>query len=151
LRSPVQPDFAGSASPAVSPFDLAVYDSVIVVTTRVAEFTRRLRAFDVPVAELRNLPAPGVSASRVSASVLEVVDAHRPDVIVGDPDGWQANWAALGALRSGALIVFDRCSVADFRAISGRRTLPPPIRAGADQCWVLEPDGSVRRMLAPTA
>ena len=151
LRSPVQPDSAGSTSPAVSPFDLAAYDSVIVVTTRVAEFTRRLRAFDLPVAELRNPPAPGVSASRMSASVLEVVDAHRPDVIVGDPDGWQANWAALGALRSGALIVFDRCSVAEFRAISGRRTLPPPIRAGADQCWVLEPDGSVRRMLAPTA
>ena len=151
LRSPAQPDSTISASPAVAPFDLAAYDSVIVVTTRVAEFTRRLRAPVAPVAEVRHLPAPGASVSSVSASVLEVVDAHAPDVVVGDPDGWQASWAMLGALRSRALIVFDRCSVAEFRAISGRRTLPPPIRAGADQCWALEPDGSVRRMLAPSA
>ena len=151
LRSPAQPDSMVSASPAVTPFDLAAYDSVIVVTTRVAEFTRRLRAPVAPVSEVRHLPAPGASVSSANAGVLEVVDAHAPDVVVGDPDGWQASWAMLGALRSRALIVFDRCSVAEFRAISGRRTLPPPIRAGADQCWALEPDGSVRRMLAPSA
>ncbi|MBC7591519.1 MAG: hypothetical protein H7226_10820, partial [Salinibacterium sp.] len=151
LRPPAQPDSTVSASPVVAPFDLAVYASVIVVTTRVAEFTRRLRAPVAPVAEVRHLPAPGSSASSLDAGVLEVVDAHAPDVVGGDPDGWQASWAMLGALRSDALIVFDRCSVAEFRAISGRRTLPPPIRAGADQCWALEPDGSVRRMLAPSA
>jgi len=151
LRLPVQPHSTISASPAVAPFDLAIYDSVIVVTTRVAEFTRRLRALVAPAVGVRDLPAPGASVSSVSAGVLEVVDAHAPDVVVGDPDGWQASWALLGALRSRALIVFDRCSVAEFRAISGRRTLPPPIRAGADQCWALEPDGSVRRMLVPSA
>ena len=151
LRSPTQPHPTVSVSPVVAPFDLALYDSVIVVTTRVAEFTRRLRALAAPAAEVRHLPAPGASVSSVSSGVLEVVAAHAPDVVVGDPDGWQASWAVLGALRSRALIVFDRCSVAEFRAISGRRTLPPPLRAGADPCWASAPDGSVRRMAAPSA
>jgi S-DNA-T family DNA segregation ATPase FtsK/SpoIIIE len=133
----------------IAPFDLSGHASVVVVTTRVAEFTRRLRAIEPAVGEVSTLSAPVGSASRATA--LEIVDAHASSVIVGDPDGWQSNWALLSALRAGALVLIDRCSVTEFRAISGRRTLPPPIRAAAEQCWALEPDGSVRRMLAPSA
>ena len=135
-------------------FDLAGYPSVVAVTTRVAEFTRRLRTIDPPIGDVRLLSASTASRGGVGSVDLdsvEVVRALSPTIVVGDPDGWQANWALLGALRAGGLVVVDRCSVAEFRAISGRRSLPPPIRAGADHCWAIEPDGSVRRMRAPSA
>lgn len=148
IRSPERGS-AREPAPGVGGFDLAGFASVVVVTSRVAEFTRRLRAIEPPVGEVRPLSEP--SAFHGGSGALEVVDVRSPTVIVGDPDGWQANWALLGALRGRGLVVIDRCTVAEFRAISGRRSLPPPIRAGADQCWALEPDGSVRRMLAPSA
>ena len=151
LRSSAGSDFAGRPSPRVPPFELSRFATVVVVTTRVAEFTRRLNAIDPPLAEVHSLSAVRAAQCEASSGALEVVNARAPNVIVGDPDGWQSHWALLGTLRSSALVVIDRCSVAEFRAISGRRTLPPPIRAGADHCWALEPDGSVRRMMAPSA
>ncbi|MES2093974.1 MAG: FtsK/SpoIIIE domain-containing protein [Actinomycetota bacterium] len=133
----------------IAPFDLSGHTTVVVVTTRMIEFSRRLRAIDPPVGEVCTLSAPG----RVTASpgALAIGDAQLPRVIVGDPDGWQSNWALLSTLRADALVLVDRCSVNEFRAISGQRTLPPPIRSGADHCWALDPDGSVLRMRAPSA
>jgi S-DNA-T family DNA segregation ATPase FtsK/SpoIIIE len=84
-----------------------------------------------------------------STGGLTLGDARAPVIVIGDPEAWQANWALLATARSGGLVVFDRCTVADFRAISARRTLPPPIAPGVEQCWALEPDGTVRRMTAP--
>ncbi|CAN5417904.1 hypothetical protein BH10ACT4_BH10ACT4_02250 [soil metagenome] len=140
------PPIGQYAAPA-APFDPGIHRTVAVVTTRVAEFTRRLGAIDPPVGDVRVL----ASASRTGAFPIDVVDASSPTLIVGDPESWQANWALLGAVRAGGLVVIDRCSVAEFRAISGRRSLPPPIRAGADHCWAMEPDGTVRRIQAPPA
>lgn len=163
LRPPVQLETLGAslgawqgASPVeqsqpFGEFDVSDYPSVVVVTTRVAEFTRRLRAIDPPIGDVRPLAASRAGAGSVGVGSLEVVSALSPTIVVGDPDGWQANWALLGALRAGGLVLIDRCSVAEFRAISGRRTLPPPIRVGVDDCWAIEPDGTVRRMRAPSA
>ena len=171
LRSTAPPDARGespgelrraesgeSPRPA-EPFDLAACSSVVVVTTRVSELTRRLRAIEPPIGDVRVLSA--ASDSRESAArgaigageagSIDVVGALSPTIVVGDPEGWQSHWSLLGALRAGGLVVIDRCSVNEFRAISGRRALPPPIRIGADQCWAIEPDGSVRRMRAPSS
>ncbi|MHC5796821.1 FtsK/SpoIIIE domain-containing protein [Lacisediminihabitans sp. FW035] len=145
LATPAPP-IGRHAAPAVA-FGQGDHRTVAVVTTRVAEFTRRLRAIDPPVGEVRAL----ATGARAGADPIDIVDASSPTVIVGDPDCWQANWAMLGAVRTSGLIVIDRCSVAEFRAISGRRSLPPPIRAGVDHCWAMDPDGSVRRMQAPLA
>nr|WP_255525935.1 FtsK/SpoIIIE domain-containing protein [Frigoribacterium sp. CG_9.8] len=150
---------------AADGFDLAGYRTVAIMTTRVAEFARRLRALQPQPGEVQLLSGspplrpmsvevpgvPGVPGTPGTSGILGVIDAQAPSVIIGDPDGWQANWALLGAVRRSGLVVFDRCSVADFRGLTGRRTLPPPIRTGADQCWSLQPDGSVSRMLAPSA
>jgi S-DNA-T family DNA segregation ATPase FtsK/SpoIIIE len=137
----------GRPAASAAPFDPGIHRTVAVVTTRVAEFSRRLRALDPPVGDVRGLAA----ASRTGGHPLDIVEASSPTIVVGDPDGWQANWALLGAVRASGLVVIDRCSVADFRAISGRRSLPPPIRAGSDHCWAMEPDGTVRRIQAPLA
>ncbi len=164
-RRPPAGDAVEEAVLAVSGFDLAGYQCIAIVTTRVTEFARRLPAVRPPPGEVRLLSAaalyrpgslgvPGsleVPGALKVPGALEVIDAQAPSVIVGDPDAWQANWALLGAVRATGLVVVDRCSVAEFRALSGRRTLPPPIRRSSDQCWALEPDGSVRRMLAPSA
>ena len=144
----------GTSILALSGFDLAGFRAVAIVTTRVAEFARRLKSLRPSPGEITlllesvtsRLSAPGALGS------LELPGARAPSVIIGDPDAWQAHWTLLGAVRgSGGLVVVDHCSVAEFRAISGRRTLPPPIRTSVDQCWALETDGSVRRMLAPAA
>ena len=170
-RRPPAGEAVEEAVLAVSEFDLAGYPCIAIVTTRVTEFARRLPAIRPPPGEVRLLSAsalhrPGIlgvpgtlrepgaviePGALEVPGVLEVIDAQAPSVIVGDPDAWQANWALLGAVRATGLMVVDRCSVAEFRALSGRRTLPPPIRRSSDQCWALEPDGSVRRMLAPSA
>ncbi|WP_231383014.1 FtsK/SpoIIIE domain-containing protein [Cryobacterium sp. MP_M3] len=70
-------------------------------------------------------------------------------VLVGDTDTWQARWSLLGLLRPHMAIVFDGCSLADFRAISRRRDLPPPLAPGRCRVWVLCPDGAVVRGTLP--
>jgi S-DNA-T family DNA segregation ATPase FtsK/SpoIIIE len=70
-------------------------------------------------------------------------------ILVGDADTWQTHWSLLGMLRPRAAIVFDGCGLADFRAISRRRDLPPPLAPGRNRVWVLRPDGAVVRSTIP--
>ncbi len=70
-------------------------------------------------------------------------------VLVGDTDTWQAHWSLLGLLRPHTAILFDGCGLADFRAISRRRDLPPPLAPGRCRVWVLYPDGAVVRATLP--
>ena len=72
-------------------------------------------------------------------------------VFVGDADSWQAQWGLLAALRPGAGIVFDGCSLGEFRMISRRREMPPPLAPGRGHVWMLRPDGTVVRALLPEA
>lgn len=87
-----------------------------------------------------DLTAPG--DARVQ---IDVPSASVDAVFVGDTDAWQANWTLLGALRRSCGIVFDGCSLADYRMISRRRDLPPPLPRDGDQVWLLQPDGAVGR------
>ncbi len=71
------------------------------------------------------------------------------EVILGDPDAWNAAWGVLGTLRGRLPVLFHSCSVAEYRALSRRRELPPPIAAPADTGWLLHPDGRVERVRLP--
>jgi S-DNA-T family DNA segregation ATPase FtsK/SpoIIIE len=90
----------------------------------------------------------GRASARDGENVL-----HRP-IVIGDVDEWQSRWGALAALRGRADILFDSCSVADFRALSRSRDLPPLIgelsgeqaRGDPAVCWRLNPDGSAERV-----
>lgn len=130
-----------------APFDPGVGRMLAVVSTRPGDFARRLRTLEPSIGEVVEL-ASGRPAS-AAPGTIEFGDAGARRVVVGDPDAWQANWTVLGSARSRGPVVFDRCSIAEFRAISARRILPPPIRPGVEQCWVLETDGTVRRVMAP--
>jgi S-DNA-T family DNA segregation ATPase FtsK/SpoIIIE len=137
----------GTAPVGSVPFGSAGFRMLAVVSTRAGEFARRVRALDPAMDEPVELT--GGRTPIPSTGGLTLGDARAPVIVIGDPEAWQANWALLATARSGGLVVFDRCTVADFRAISARRTLPPPIAPGVEQCWALEPDGTVRRMTAP--
>ena len=76
---------------------------------------------------------------------LVLGEAQSGTAFVGDVDTWQAQWTLLAALRPHADLVFDCCSLADYRAISRRRDLPPPLAPNRGRAWVLRPDGTVHR------
>jgi hypothetical protein len=81
---------------------------------------------------------------------LDVSESGGGTAFVGDADSWQAQWGLLGALRARANVVFDGCSLSDYRMISRRRDLPPPLAPGRNRVWVLTPGGEVHRAsLAP--
>ncbi|SDK06136.1 DNA segregation ATPase FtsK/SpoIIIE, S-DNA-T family [Cryobacterium psychrotolerans] len=90
-------------------------------------------------------PAPGRLAR------IEPGDAAPGTVFVGDAESWQAQWALMAALRAHAVIVFDGCSVGDFRMISRRRELPPALAPGRGHAWMLCPDGTLGRVSLPVA
>ncbi|MCU1408283.1 MAG: hypothetical protein JWM23_363 [Microbacteriaceae bacterium] len=107
------------------------------------------------VAHLRAAAGSGppdvVELASSTSGRVEVTDARVLDVgaggsiLVGDPDAWQSNWSLLAALRTRVDLVFDQCSLADYRFVARRRDLPPALAPGRGQVWVLSPDGGVRR------
>jgi S-DNA-T family DNA segregation ATPase FtsK/SpoIIIE len=112
------------------------YPVIAVITRRVRELTRELGAH--------------YSVGGVDGAVRVAATGDGPTAIVADPESWQAAWAALGALRGTAALVFDGCTPAEFRAISGSRILPSPVRPGSRGAWLLAPDGTVGRVLLPS-
>ncbi|TFD76451.1 FtsK/SpoIIIE domain-containing protein, partial [Cryobacterium fucosi] len=118
--------------------DLAVHRSLLVVAGSPARTLAALSA--AHSGEIVDLSAvPGSEAGRLR------VLADDGAVLVGDTDTWQAQWSLLGLLRPHTAIVFDGCGLADYRAISRRRDLPPPLAPGRNRVWVLRPDGAVVR------
>jgi S-DNA-T family DNA segregation ATPase FtsK/SpoIIIE len=131
-------DRATTEWPASVPVVLepAAYPVVAVVTRRVRELSRDLDA---------RYSVVGVDGALHVASA-----GSGPTAVVADPEGWQVAWAALGALRGTAALVFDGCTTAEFRAISGSRALPPPTRPGSGGVWLLAADGRVGRVTLPS-
>ncbi len=68
-------------------------------------------------------------------------------VVVGDVEEWQSRWGAIASLRPVADILFDGCSIADYRALTRSRHIPPPISPGL--CWRLNEDGTASRARLP--
>lgn len=96
------------------------------------------------VLELGASSGAGAPSGRVEASAVAA-----GTVLVADADTWQANWSLLTALRSVAPLVFDGATLADYRLITRRRDLPPPLAPGRSHGWLVTPDGAVRRTGVP--
>ncbi|HEY8913585.1 FtsK/SpoIIIE domain-containing protein [Lacisediminihabitans sp.] len=116
-----------------------------VVSTTPETFERAMKRAGCagPVVQLR----AGGSGETAGAAV-DVRGAGARAVIVGDPDAWQAAWGLAASIRGSASLLFHACTPAEFRAVSGQRRLPPPIVRRSTDCWLLEPDGSLRRVRA---
>jgi DNA segregation ATPase FtsK/SpoIIIE, S-DNA-T family len=144
----------------------------LIVSSRPAELARRLRgAFGrdlsaelevgtgegVVVAQHGEVIELGDTARSAGAIAVSPVDllrpAGRPDgsfpVVLADAETWQSHWGLLGSLRSTLPVIFDGCSVSEFRVLSRIRELPPPISPGSGAVWLLNPDGVPRRAVPP--
>ncbi|HEU4849975.1 MAG TPA: FtsK/SpoIIIE domain-containing protein [Terrimesophilobacter sp.] len=84
-----------------------------------------------------------------AAAAEPAVEGGGKGLILGDPDAWNASWGLLGTLRSRAPVLFHGCSVAEYRALSRQRELPPPITSPQNDAWLLSPDGRVERVRLP--
>ncbi len=109
-----------------------------VVTTRVSALAVRLISSGLEVLELSTQGAGEWEAP-----------PRAGQAIVGDVEQWQSRWGLLPALRSSAEILFDRCSVADYRSLTRSRELPPPLVGLKDALWI-EGDDGVRRARLPS-
>lgn len=86
---------------------------------------------------------PVVSASSAAA----LGSAGEPYVVHGSPETWLAQWRLLAAMRERYELVIGAECAAEFRALSGRRELPPYATPSAGRAWHLMPGASVRRVL----
>jgi len=160
LESVVPGSVAGSVAPeSLAPAPpappLPAHGTLLIVSSSPARTATRLRLLlGVPVIELKGTSGATESALSVSGAVGQTGAAGQTDaagrlVLVGDPEIWQAHWTLLARLRGTACVVFDRCSLSDFRLLSHRRELPPPLASGRGRVWVLHPDGDVSRAMMP--
>jgi S-DNA-T family DNA segregation ATPase FtsK/SpoIIIE len=108
---------------------------LIVVSSAAREFAEIARKSGISVTEV----TPGATDPRH----LDIGNSRK--LIIGDPDGWQAYWGAVTTLGATTPVFFDRCSLADYRAITRSRSLPPPIVTSTGIGLVATPDGAVRR------
>lgn len=125
------------------PRTLFEHPAYSLVTNRPRHAIEQLNAVTVP-GTVFDLAAHAASAGAVSVS-----GASSCSITVADPATWQAQWGTFAAARASGPILFDGCTVAEFRALTGSRTLPPPIRPGSSAVWVLSPDGSTTRAHLP--
>ena len=107
-----------------------------IVSGRAAVLDERLRAAGLRVIGFE--AGPGAPAAVGEGAVL-----------LADVEEWQSRWGAVAALRPVADILFDGCSIADYRALTRSRELPPPLTGLTDVAWRLENDGSATRVAVP--
>jgi S-DNA-T family DNA segregation ATPase FtsK/SpoIIIE len=68
-----------------------------------------------------------------------------PLIVIGDPDTWQARWSVLTTLRARFDVLFEGCSIPEFRAVLRSRELPPVLGPGSRHAWLAQPNGTVLR------
>ncbi|MCI4657036.1 FtsK/SpoIIIE domain-containing protein [Cryobacterium zhongshanensis] len=137
----------GSAGPRPGSFATATVltldpgTSVILVSGSPARAAARLRA-DAAHPDIVELTARAAAADTEAA----LARPGAATVFIGDAETWQANWSLLAALRVRAPLVFDGCTLADYRMLTRRRELPPPLAPGRGHLWSLSPDGDLTRV-----
>jgi S-DNA-T family DNA segregation ATPase FtsK/SpoIIIE len=111
-----------------------------IVSARADSLGRRLRTLPDSVV---------VDLASTTGDVRDVTADGRRLIILGDVDEWQSRWGALTALRPVADLLFDGCSVADYRALTRSRDLPPPLTGDRTLLWKLNEDGTASRARLP--
>jgi S-DNA-T family DNA segregation ATPase FtsK/SpoIIIE len=132
--------------------DLAAGHATAIVSTA----PRRISAL---LAERAGVTVVDLAAEgSAAAGVLAIGGARGHTVVVGSPDAWQGAWTLLGALRARVPLVFDGCTLGEFRSLSRSPRLPPPIdqpgssaAAGDRHVWVVTPDDRIERARLPDA
>jgi S-DNA-T family DNA segregation ATPase FtsK/SpoIIIE len=76
---------------------------------------------------------------------LTVFRGGQPPIVVGDPDAWLSQWTVFGSLQRESTVLFDGVSLAEFRALTRSRDLPPPFAAGERTLWGVTPEKELGR------
>ncbi len=101
-----------------------------------------------------DLGALRAAAERAGRRVVGVGEAGAStigagDVVVGTPDGWIAQWRLLSEAREHCTLVIDAACAPEYRAVTGRRELPPYASPGARRAWEIAPGAPARRVTLP--
>ena len=73
-----------------------------------------------------------------------------PVVVAGDAEEWQRHWRALTTMRSDQDLVVDASCAAEFRVLTGERTLPPYCEPGQPRGWLLSAGAAPARIVLPS-
>lgn len=144
------PDTVLRGGPATRPVsDIADYPVTLAVSTRPRWLAARLRdslGSRARVIDLTTASSAALSEITQTDDRNGALSIGSVTVYVADPDTWQAQWTLLGRLRHSSAMLFDACSVADVRAITRSRDLPPPFPSARPAAWLREPDGPIHRL-----
>ena len=136
----VEPKSSQPVEPRSTALSVAT-SRLAVVSTRPEEFAATLRTH-APNRRIVSLAPVGFGAQ---PDGLEVSRGDTPPILIADPDLWQSQWSLLATLQRGSDVLFDGCSLADLRALTRSRELPPPFRPGVRPLWLRTPDGEFAR------
>ncbi len=139
------PDLGDVATPTPLRVDLSAHAALAVVAARPRALAAALRAAGARVHEVGG-PAGGASGGPAGGDLgaLQIAVPGVPTVLLGDPDAWHADWAALSWARRDLPMVMLGCSPADHRTLLRDRELPPLLGPGEGECWYAD-EGVTRR------
>jgi S-DNA-T family DNA segregation ATPase FtsK/SpoIIIE len=140
----LQVAIGSAALPAAAVVELPTLEPVpgrplAVVCPRPGEFVERAAGTNARIILLGDDSIPDLQE-------LHVMRGAAPIVLVGDPDGWQAEWAALGLVRREFAFAVVGCGPSELRAIARTREAVPPLGQRPGECWWVEA-GIVRRAM----
>ncbi|MBD8022092.1 FtsK/SpoIIIE domain-containing protein [Microbacterium gallinarum] len=111
--------------------------------------TRRSPAARAALDEWERRGVRSVSVDGYAAD--PAVTADGPVVVVGEPDDWQRHWRLLADARGDHDLVVDTSCAAEFRLLTGARTLPPYCESGRGRAWLISAGGDAVRIVLPSA
>jgi DNA segregation ATPase FtsK/SpoIIIE, S-DNA-T family len=114
---------------------------IVAVSANPERFASLLRE----LAPDRRIVVIGPIGLRDHADNLSISRGGLPTIVVGDPDSWQSQWSTFGSLQRDSTVLFDGVSLAEFRALTRSRDLPPPFAAGERPLWVQTPHKALDR------
>jgi S-DNA-T family DNA segregation ATPase FtsK/SpoIIIE len=109
---------------------------IVAVSANPERFASLLRE----LAPDRRIVVIGPIGLREHADDLSISRGGLPTIVVGDPDSWQSQWSTFGSLQRDSTVLFDGVSLAEFRALTRSRDLPPPFAVGERALWAQTPD-----------
>ncbi|MHB1235295.1 MAG: FtsK/SpoIIIE domain-containing protein, partial [Microbacteriaceae bacterium] len=127
-----------------------------VVSQHPKEFIRRLEAAHAPdrgrraaagltVVELGPPTGPGERG----VAGAPIVGTDTATVVIARAEVWQTHWGLIETLRASMPVIFDGCGVREFQTLTRLHSVPPPLASNAKRLWMLDLDGSIRRLRLP--
>ena len=145
-RARCQPTAVDGRVPALPEVTFAPGSLTAIVSGRPRELRAGLLAAGVRLIDVGIEAGRWRDGSRRRPS-CEVTSGDAPIVVLGDPDAWNAEWALLGRARREWPIVLHAATLADHRALTRSRELPPPLGARPGECWLVRDGVTVRAIL----